>query len=557
VDVSLRRLLLLSALLSANDTYGGDYFSAGHAFSGVHPSHLQNFTRLILRSDASFESNASFSTGHLMHLLLTGVDALLNPPNLRKIPDMALEELLTDVFSLMWRQQARLDGRQVLVLNRGRAHAVLVHFPDLIAVDLKAKQKTGYVHLDTYFKSEFGCSIDTLLMGLVFIYHRYREIFNGHSVFNPVWLQTQRQETPDQPLSIGALERYLTDATPALEDLTIDPQDLTDYLGRFLPVAEVQPLLTLLSASIEELRGLMVESPYSSGVMTYAPLPLELKPFVLLPDGRYVLPNLRSLLTSMSRLPLVLLARSGDNNVLTCYGAGLEEYTFAMTSDRVSASGTTAAAEFEYAHPDTGKPVKSADITLLEPGQRRVLVEVKAARVPEYGLALPGTAAVVNLDQLVTKTVLKGIDKASHLDTRPPPTHPKAVADTLPDDPLVVVVYGETFENFDGVFRLRINADADHPLRPHLGSFLALSIEEYEHHLEVARERKVSVISLLIQSAVEFRDRGPLQLVNHQHLGTAWPRDPYVDQFEDELIQKFPSSHPKLADPASVTSEPH
>lgn len=494
----------------------------------------------------------ALSTRHLIPFLRIGVDGLLTPPNLKKIPTMSADQLVTDVLSLMKRQQDRLDGRQVFVLNNGRAHALLVHYPDVIAHQLKLKQKGGYVHLDTYFRSEYGCSIDTVLNGTRIIYMRYSKLFTDSSAFNPPWLKAMRQKHPDQRLPTEALGKYLHDVAPHLEELVIEPQDLKNYLGRWLPVDEIDPLLSLLSATVEEVRDLLAQPPYASGITTFAPLPLEIKPLILLPDGHYVIPNARSLLTGMARLPLLALTRAKDNNVFTCYGASVESYALAMTEDRTAGTSTTVVPEYQYRNTDTGKDVLSADITLLEVGHRRVLVETKATRVPESGMAQRGTEALTTLDNLITKTVLSGLDKARHLPLRPPPSQPDALTGTLPDDPLVVVVYGETFSNFDVVFRSRIRTDANHPLRPHLGRFLALSLEEYEHHLEIARDHHTSVIPLLTQSADEFRDRDALQLTSHRHLGNAWPADPFVERFDTELLGKLTKAEPSLGTPVTV-----
>lgn len=176
-------------------------------------------------------------------------------------------------------------------------------------------------------------------------------------------------------------------------------------------------------------------------------------------------------------------------------------------------------------------------MTLIEPGKRPVLVEVKAKRLPDYGLAFPGSSAFKALDELITKTVIAGVQKAQDLSTNPPGPHASVLTAASAHPGLVVVVYGESVPNFDGVFRNLIGIT--HPLHTHLGNFLPLSIAEYEHHLEVARERGESVIDLLQKSAEEFKDRHMLRMTSHSHLGDAWPKDPFTERFLRELLQRL------------------
>jgi hypothetical protein len=256
--------------------------------------------------------------------------------------------LVTDVFSPMWRQQARLDARTVFDSDLARAHAVLVHFPDTLKAEIAKKQQSGHVHLDPHFKTRYGCSIDTVLQGSMLIFMRYSKIFNSTGVFNPSWLQALRPTGGQMKVNEVALKRYVEGALPYLEHLTIPEQDLTNYLSNWLPHEEIPHLLTLLSASLEELQAMLKESPFSSGIEAFAPLPLELKPLLKLPEDHYLIPNLQSMLAGMARLPLTLLANDPNPNVMTCYGQGLEGYAVAATIDRMAGSAITAIPEYRY-----------------------------------------------------------------------------------------------------------------------------------------------------------------------------------------------------------------
>ncbi|MFD2609174.1 hypothetical protein ACFSR9_06940 [Deinococcus taklimakanensis] len=532
--IKLERLLLLSALLSADDALGGGHWSELNTFRHLHPALLQNFTRAIIASEAQYDTLATPSTAHFLFTLINGVGELQNPPNMEDIPTMDGPTLVTDVFSLMWRHQARLDGRSVFMADVGRAHATLVHFPDQLATQIRAKQKTGYVHLDTHFKKTYGCSIDTVLQGLMLIFFRYATIFNSNGILNPSWLQQLRPDGGQMKVDEYSLRKYVDGALPQLPQLKIPEEELIAYLGRWLPPEEVPHFLALVSGTIDDLRVMLKRSPFSSGVEAFARLPLEVKPLLKLPDGQYVIPNLRSMQAGLARLPLTLLASDSNPNVMTCYGQGLEGYVVAATEDRLAGSGTTVIPEFRYKRSGTKNSIESADATLIEPGNRPTLIEVKAIRLPDYGLALPGSAAFKGIDDLITKTVLSGLNKAEDLTTSWPSPHSATLAAASTEPALVVVVYGESVPNFDGVFRTRINAN--HPLHPHLGRFVPLSIAEYEHHLDIARERGLSVIDLLQQSADEFKERDLLQMTSYVHLGNTWPKDPFVDRFTTDLL---------------------
>lgn len=268
----------------------------------------------------------------------------------------------------------------------------------------------------------------------------------------------------------------------------------------------------------------------------FAPLPLELKPLLKLPDGRLLIVNLRSFLVGLARLPLTLLSTDTERvKLMNNYGYALEAYAEALTADRLKDSTVAVVPEFAYHRPGTHQEVRSADLTLLEKGQPITLVEIKAKRLPDFGIAQAGTAAFKDLATRITETVLKGQAKASHLpDVLHADLHP-SLAEVSEDTPLVVVVYGETVANFDGVFRHLIR-DPGHALEPHLGHFVALSIAEYEHHLDLASETGTSAIGLLCESAREFATRDGLQMTSHLHLGNQRANTPYVERYLERLL---------------------
>ncbi|WP_157452013.1 hypothetical protein [Deinococcus aquatilis] len=543
-DMKLARLLELSALLSADDALGGNRWADLNSFNGLFPPLLQNFTRAVLESPATYQHTATPSAPFLVRYLVETIGELQNPDGLKRIPEMSLEELVTEVLAPMWRQQVRLDGRH-LYYNLFRAYATLVDVPRQIQGDIQARLQDGFIDLDTHIKTTYGCSISTLLLGPLLIYMRYSHVFNSTEPFNPAWLQMKRPDGPQMKLTHDDLVRYVAEASPHLQELYISEDLLNNYLIQYLPDDEVASLLSVLSASVETLRDQLTKPPYSEGMAAYAPLPLELRPLLKMPDGRYLIPNLRSLLLGAGRLPLTLLSTDPARvRLLNNYGQGFEAYVQALTVDRLKGHAITVVHEFEYSHPSKKTAVKSADMTLLEPSQPVTLIEIKATRLPDGGIGQGGTAAFRLLDQKITAAVCLGQDKAQHLTAVLPTPSQGALAATSQERPLVVVVYGEAVAAFSAVFRFLVSK-SEHALNPHLGYFLALSIAEYEHHLEMAHERGESVIALLQESAREFANRNELQMTNQTHLGNDWPQDAFVEKFQEKLLAhlKTPASN--------------
>lgn len=64
-------------------------------------------------------------------------------------------------------------------------------------------------------------------------------------------------------LTATDLERYVQGAAPHFEHLYFTEEQVTSFLTKYLPENELPALLALMSASLEEMRTMLTQPPYS------------------------------------------------------------------------------------------------------------------------------------------------------------------------------------------------------------------------------------------------------------------------------------------------------
>ncbi|MEF2279395.1 hypothetical protein V3W47_13920 [Deinococcus sp. YIM 134068] len=530
-------MLELSAVLSALDATKGEFWATltAPAFAGLHGVSWQLFTRLTLESQAQTTHLAKPSVGFMAEYLVKNLHKFMEPS-----PEYLEFLRTTDVRGVngftgtLWRHQVGLDGRYVFQ-NTNRTYALLHHYPTLHRNTWQARHQEEFYHLPDFFRELTGASVSTFLLACEALYANYVRFFNENLHFNPPWLQAYwRVPEEGRPqLSVTDLKQYLNEIYPFLSEISITREKALNFLQHpklKLPADELPGVLDALISSLDDVRALLHEAPYNTGQKCFMPLPLEVKPLIELPDGKLLLPNLRSFLRAVSRLPHVLIRRAPDRKrALNAYGWSLKAYACALTEDRLRGTDMTVVAEFPYSASGRGGMRSAAD-PLLAPGKPVIQVEYKANRMHDDALSRPTDDGLTPLLNLLQKTVLKGEDKRKDL----PEHHGAWRAADLSRD-LTVMVYGESVPGADAQFYQAIVRDPTYAeLKARLGEFLPLSIEDYERHCEVAHDTGQNMHDLLMRSAEEFvgRSDDELKLTAHGHLDDKWPQNVFVDQFQ-------------------------
>lgn len=435
-------LWLTSGLLSCIDYFDGLSHSQNFLMPTVNVENVSMFQRAILRSSSTEKKYAPFTYPEWSYVHNNLISATTRP-GLLDGPEPA-EVRLRRLLATMANSQFRFQENSIFD-RLGRAYALLHVIPTDHRDTLSRLQKDRFLDLPTVIPQVIGMSVkEFLTLGfacIALIGSRFR---TNVVVSDELRAYTAPGQRDTLRRHAEVIESFLTNIRQYRDWLLFQA---TDLLIQDAPITSLDTIHTYLghfARTTRELREIATKRPeYREGHIPDRLHPLERYPIVRLDDGRYIIPNVRYFVMTLTEgLHYLLQEAYPDDRYNQLRGYIQELYLQALLTDRLP----TAKLLPETSYLKAKQRVDGPDMTLIEDVDPvLVAIESKAKRMRIVTRVAPASSALIDDLGRVFKALERLPGKIADLYAQLPEyaavqTHIDA---TKGKDPFAWVVVGE------------------------------------------------------------------------------------------------------------------
>ncbi len=270
-------------------------------------------------------------------------------------------------------------------------HEIPVQFRE----ELQDRLRSGFIDLPLVVPDHIGLTVkDFLRIGFGFITlmnKRYEETIT-------ISENTRQYTTADRQgytrKQAKVICRTVDEAKQIQKNLMFTAQDLVVPGSSVFTLEKIQSYLDLLSKTTRQLRELLRnESVYTEGLIPDRLSPLERFPIILLPDQKYIIPNLRHFDNAVTEvLHFILQGIYPGNDYNQLRGYIQEIYLRLLVQERLES--ITIIPEISYAR--LRNRIEGPDLTIIDSDHKTLIaLESKAKRMRVISRVNPASPSLV------------------------------------------------------------------------------------------------------------------------------------------------------------------
>lgn len=489
-------LWLTSGLLSCIDYFDSLTQRQNFLMPTVNVENVSMLQRAILRSSSTEKKLAPFTPLDWTYVHNNLISATTRP-GLLDGPEPG-EVRLRRFLATLANSQFRFQENSIFD-RLGRAYALLHAIPTAHRDTLQQMQKERFLDLPTVIPQAIGMSVkEFLFLGfacIALISSRFQANFVVSDELRAYTAPGQR-DTLRRHAEV--IESFLTNIRQYRDWL---PFQATDLIIQDLPITSLDTIQTYLghfAKTTRELRDIAAKRPeYSEGHIPDRLHPLERYPIVRLDDGRYIIPNLRYFLMTLTEgLHYLLQEAYPDDRYNQLRGYIQELYLQELLTDRLPTATLLPETRYQKAK----QRVDGPDITFIEDTEPVLLaIESKAKRMRIATRVAPASSALIDDLDRVFKALERLPGKIADLYAQLPEYAPlqERIDETKGKAPIAWVVVGEGVYLLPELIYDHVQQTPGHFLQTFPYPYGVMALDIFEHAVELAASLPMPLHSLL------------------------------------------------------------